>query len=368
VAAINAHHADFLAKLRHLFDTKLYDDKFDNWLFSPALFDLSRNPNMGHCLENVVVVQGVLLDIDHTDMTPDVIAHILSPYEVVIYSSFNHSPDDRSYCAVIPTSGAMTSDGSKAIRMMCVQKFRDHGFGDKGIEGPKHGVDPSTMHSAKLFFWPCVRPDGYFCHYREGGPAIDPRQWIETCPAAIIDRIIRPDRNDAPRSPSGAHSIEHRDQNVPSAIDYWRQHGCVQGAGRTQFWFLAKRLAEAGCDDREMRDILDEQAGHATNPVQRRGEIAGLLVDRNVLAARIAAQMINHLQSARRPIGLRRAGENWHSDMCYAARPPRATMLYALEVPNLDGLPLARPPLRPGMRCSRRSGIGSMGDTCHPFR
>jgi taurine dioxygenase len=41
-----------------------------------------------------------------------------------------------------------------------------------------------------------------------------------------------------------------------------------------------------------------------------------------------------------RPIGVRRAGENWHSDMCYTARPPRGTMLYALEVPNIFGLAL----------------------------
>jgi hypothetical protein len=25
-------------------------------------------------------------------------------------------------------------------------------------------------------------------------------------------------------------------------------------------------------------------------------------------------------------IGVRRAGENWHSDMCYASRPPRGTL------------------------------------------
>jgi taurine dioxygenase len=41
-----------------------------------------------------------------------------------------------------------------------------------------------------------------------------------------------------------------------------------------------------------------------------------------------------------RPIGVRRAGENWHSDMCYTSRPPRGTMLYALEIPELFGLTL----------------------------
>jgi taurine dioxygenase len=41
-----------------------------------------------------------------------------------------------------------------------------------------------------------------------------------------------------------------------------------------------------------------------------------------------------------KPTGVRRAGENWHSDMCYTARPPRGTMLYAREIPTLNGLPL----------------------------
>jgi taurine dioxygenase len=40
------------------------------------------------------------------------------------------------------------------------------------------------------------------------------------------------------------------------------------------------------------------------------------------------------------PIGVKRAGENWHSDMCYTSRPPRGTMLYAHEIPTLHGLPL----------------------------
>jgi taurine dioxygenase len=41
-----------------------------------------------------------------------------------------------------------------------------------------------------------------------------------------------------------------------------------------------------------------------------------------------------------KPLGIKRAGENWHSDMCYTPRPPRGTMLYALEIPALNGLPL----------------------------
>jgi len=50
--------------------------------------------------------------------------------------------------------------------------------------------------------------------------------------------------------------------------------------------------------------------------------------------------VVSNITEDGRPIGVRRAGENWHSDMCYASRPPRGTMLYALEVPDLLGLPL----------------------------
>lgn len=50
--------------------------------------------------------------------------------------------------------------------------------------------------------------------------------------------------------------------------------------------------------------------------------------------------IVSNITDDNRPIGIRRAGENWHSDMCYTARPPRGTMLYALEIPRLHGLTL----------------------------
>jgi muramoyltetrapeptide carboxypeptidase LdcA involved in peptidoglycan recycling len=73
------------------------------------------------------------------------------------------------------------------------------------------------------------------------------------------------------------------------AIDYWRRRGCIKGMGRTQLWLLAKRLAEAGCDEMETRCILTEQTAFATNPQERRDEIEGLLRDHKVVAASCAA-------------------------------------------------------------------------------
>ena len=50
--------------------------------------------------------------------------------------------------------------------------------------------------------------------------------------------------------------------------------------------------------------------------------------------------VLSNITEGGRPTGVRRAGERWHSDMCYTARPPRGTVLHALEVPELHGLSL----------------------------
>ena len=50
--------------------------------------------------------------------------------------------------------------------------------------------------------------------------------------------------------------------------------------------------------------------------------------------------VLSNITEGGRPTGIRRAGEQWHSDMCYTARPPRGTILHAFEVPELHGLPL----------------------------
>lgn len=49
---------------------------------------------------------------------------------------------------------------------------------------------------------------------------------------------------------------------------------------------------------------------------------------------------ISNITENGQPIGTRRAGETWHTDMSYARNPAKATILYAVEVPRLHGLPL----------------------------
>jgi taurine dioxygenase len=46
---------------------------------------------------------------------------------------------------------------------------------------------------------------------------------------------------------------------------------------------------------------------------------------------------ISNITRNGKPLGSHDAGRYWHSDLCYLERPSKATMLYALEVPERDG-------------------------------
>ena len=50
--------------------------------------------------------------------------------------------------------------------------------------------------------------------------------------------------------------------------------------------------------------------------------------------------LISNIVEDGRFIGTPKAGPEWHTDMSYAKVPARATMLHAIEVPEIDGLPL----------------------------
>ena len=49
---------------------------------------------------------------------------------------------------------------------------------------------------------------------------------------------------------------------------------------------------------------------------------------------------VSNIKENGRDIGHADAGRVWHTDMSYTARPPRATLLYALEVPMENGVAL----------------------------
>ena len=236
--------------------------------------------------DNALACRGLLLDIENGDMLPDDFASVFPGLEFLAYSSWSHSPAAPRFRIAIPTTQFVPPAMHTLLLHAIVDRLEEAGWGDALVEGRKHGVDIGKLHEAAMFYLPSERPDCFLVHHREGRKPLDPREWV----SVIRDDLLA---SPPPPPPPEAYHDEvapvHKDARVQWAIQYWRRRGCFKGKGRTQFWLLAKRLAEAGCDEQEMQGILWDEAVSATNRDERRGEIDRLLRDHNVIAARRAA-------------------------------------------------------------------------------
>jgi hypothetical protein len=222
-------------------------------------------------------------------MMPEDFAEVFPDLEFFAYSSWSHAPDAPRYRIGVPSTQVIPPDIHALILHAIVDRLEAAGWGDALAEGKKHGVDIGKLHEAAMFYLPSKRPDGFLMHIHEGRKPLDPSEWVNLIPDNLL--VLPPPPVPPEVHRPGNMTVDARtpwcqDERTQWAIEYWRKVGCVQGKGRTQLWLLAKRLAEAGCNDEDIGNILDEQAGYATNPEERRGEIQALLVDPPVVAAK----------------------------------------------------------------------------------
>lgn len=269
-------------------------NKEANMLMSPTIFaDPLRLPDwltaLGCSIEGpvrtkdrAICCRGFLLDIENGDMTQEDFAEVFPDLEFLVYSSWSHSPRAPRYRIGIPSTQHIPPEVHAMILHTIVDRLEAAGWGDALYDGRKHGVDIGKLHEAALFYLPSQRLDSFVTRYSEGRKPIDPRQWLNLI---CDDLLVSPPPPPPPEASRYEATPAHRHRRVEWAIDYWHRRGCFRGRGRTQFWLLALRLAQAGCDAEEMRLVLDEQAGYATNPSERRTEIEGLLRDRKVIDA-----------------------------------------------------------------------------------
>src|SRR5204863_8313225 len=72
----------------------------------------------------------------------------------------------------------------------------------------------------------------------------------------------------------------------------------------------------------------------------RFGEVERILLTHSAHPEYPEIMLVSNIKENGRDIGHADAGRVWHTDMSYTARPPRATVLYALEVPVENGVAL----------------------------
>lgn len=71
---------------------------------------------------------------------------------------------------------------------------------------------------------------------------------------------------------------------------------------------------------------------------KRLGNLTRYMIDDYLLPGHPEIFVVSNILEKGRPIGLEDAGSQWHSDMCFSPNPPSGSLLYALEVPTLDGI------------------------------
>lgn len=72
---------------------------------------------------------------------------------------------------------------------------------------------------------------------------------------------------------------------------------------------------------------------------RRFGALADHVMSPYVLPGHPEIYVVSNIIENGKPIGVADAGPKWHSDFCYRARPSRCSLLYAREVPVVDGKP-----------------------------
>ena len=272
---------EFFVYIQRRSDTTQSADKSENNLFMPSLMAFDQDPGHGHSKKNHVVTQGIVLDFDHSELTPDDI-HAALPFRMLAYASWNHKPDDRKFRVCVPTL-PMTYDASEAVRRMCVRQI------EEAYPHKKHGADMSKMGSVALFFLPSIRPNSFVSTY--DGDEFDHVAWLKACPHDIVDDCVRlspntpqPQPDEMPPAPPASPvqppevEAQHKSSIKDRAVQTWRKKGWEKGKGRTQFWSLYRTLRDkAELPDYEIETILWDEAQYAHNPTERRADIPKLL-------------------------------------------------------------------------------------------
>jgi hypothetical protein len=262
------------ALLKSEMESRATKQKHETDLIMASFVDLEKDRRHGHTKSNHLASQGVILDFDDTELTPEEV-HAALPFRMTVYSSWSHSDTERRYRVCIPTL-AMTYDAMEALRRMCVRKL------EEVYPGKAINADMSKMSPVALFYLPSVRPHTLFRSFP--GDRMDHVEWLTRCPADIIDTAIRLSptaKEKTQQTPSAPpRKIKRRDNDlvVNRAIKVWQERGLAKGKGRPQFWSLCRTLKDrTTLAEHEIRQIAWEQAGYAHNPPERRGEIDGNL-------------------------------------------------------------------------------------------
>jgi hypothetical protein len=304
---------EFVGSLRSMHQC-YYAKKGDNFVFSPAHF-VDEIPDVAtkRGLANISHLRGIWLDNDGGDLSHAEFAKLFPALRVVVWNTFSSTQAQPRWRAFIPTTLAMDIHVHRLIMRQIHNTLNKAGYWsrDQLKKGSRrkstlcHGFDVGKFNAASMFFLPCQaeqKINSFFVDYNgEGRCAIDPRLWIRNCEVQILpkDRTTTAPESEAEKIAAATSSaantnlpgisvfrselIKVREKRLAGtsetltqkAIDEWRS--AAPGEGNAAFFRLGMSLQCAGMEPYEIESILEQEAGHARSPDDRRRQIPSIL-------------------------------------------------------------------------------------------
>lgn len=253
------------------------DQKEDNYLISPAVFDPSRSGATSRGLANVLSANGIWIDVDVGDLTHKDFASIFPHIRIVAFNSFSSTKAQPRYRIYIPTSRVLSSDEYASIVSQIVQVVRNVGFPlakkDSMRDGMKvHGVDMSKRHAASLFYLPCQPkdPSGKIWKDYKGclRKPLDVDDWFENAIPIVDARACYKESYWQHHTPLlGPPYIDN--QRAARAIERWSSVGILPGMGDAELYRLGQELKRSRLPCYEAEKFLFEAARSANSPKDR---------------------------------------------------------------------------------------------------
>ncbi len=301
------------------------EKKKDGALMSGAIFD-NANDNTKKRLADVMLINGMWLDIDSGELTPKIFATIFPEIKWLMWNTFSNGDSGKlCYRVLLPTTKPVSANLYKGLWDAVADRIRSFGYyvgGEieyqKAISSGRHmpkrsGLDVSKRTPNSFFYYPCQSGFGKkFSFWQENwdGTAklLDPSEWISYIPAEQVQyNVVAPYEN--PKSEQLKQVIRslneariQREAIDKDQVDAQRQvnnlkrrsdaiadfKSTPEHTGHLALKTLASRLYYTGLTGNELRSALFEAASFARSPDERRGEIDGLVKWLNSSGSRAA--------------------------------------------------------------------------------
>ena len=257
-------------------------------LICPSYFNPEGDTKTRRGKRNVVFANGIWLDIENGNLTPDKFAGIFLDLEMVAYSSFNSKTNGLRFKIVIPTDNIISASQYVAIVESILIELRNAGYHDKndGQGSLLHGVDMGKRHAASLFYLPCQpsHPSPYYCGFFKSfrgdhRKPLDTGLWIEKYVEHELQEVGTFIETPASSGLSPRFNRQTTVDDIPvqSAIQWWREVARTLQEDNHNFFMLGFRLAKAGYDESQISETLAFEAQYANTPKDRIDQIPTII-------------------------------------------------------------------------------------------